>query len=115
MIHIHVQMCLSMLLSVADAALENVLGLFNELAVQVNSVVGHAVGGVVLPEDEVACLLIVLVHLSRVPLTLIAQLFGLGAIAPLISLVRLHVTLRKTLFMIIETNHSHMERGDMSE
>lgn len=82
-------MRLPVLLRVADAPLEDILGFLDELPVQVDGVVGDAAGGVVLPEDELAGLLVVLGHLSRVPLALVAELLGCGAVAALVGLVRL--------------------------
>lgn len=82
-----VQVRLAVLLGVADALLEDVLGLLDELAVQVDGVVGDAALRVVLAEDVVRRLLVVLVHLGRVPLALVAQLLGPGAVALLVGLV----------------------------
>jgi hypothetical protein len=84
-----VQVRLAVLLGVADALLENVLGLLDKLAVQVNGIIGDAARRVVLPKDVVRRLLVVLVHLGRVPLALVAQLLGLGAVAALVGLVGL--------------------------
>jgi hypothetical protein len=58
-------------LGVADALLEDVLGLLDELAVQVDGVVGDAAGGVVLAEDELGRLLVVLGLLLLVPLAFV--------------------------------------------
>lgn len=87
--HDDMQVRLAVLLGVADALLEHVLGLLDELPVEVDRVVGHAARRVVLPEDVVRGLLVVLVHLGRVPLALVAQLLGLGAVAALVGLVGL--------------------------
>lgn len=91
---------LVVLLRVADALLEDVLGLLDELPVQVDRVVGDAARRVVLPEDVLAGLLVVLVHLRRVPLALVAQLLGLGAAAALVRLVSLspHLMLARPVF-----------------
>lgn len=83
------EVSLPVFLGVSDAPLEDVLGLLDELPVQVDGVVGDAPHGVVLPEDVLAGLAVVLVHLGRVPLALVAQLLGFGPVAALVRLVRL--------------------------
>ena len=58
-------------LGVADALLEDVLGLLDELAVQVDGVLGDAAGRVVLAEDELGRLFVVLGLLLLVPLAFV--------------------------------------------
>jgi hypothetical protein len=65
------QMGLPRGLGVADALLEDVLGLFDKLAVQVDGVLRNAAGGVVLAEDELGRLLVVLGLLLLVPLAFV--------------------------------------------
>lgn len=69
--NVHVKVRLPVLLGVADAVLEDILGLLDELAVQVDGVVGDAIHCVVLAEDVVAGLLVVLIHLGRVAFSLV--------------------------------------------
>lgn len=57
---------------VADARLQDVLGLLDKLPVQVDGVVGYAARRVVLAEDVLGRLLVVRLHLRRVPLALVA-------------------------------------------
>lgn len=83
-----VQVRLAVLLGVADALLEDVLGLLDELAVQVQLVAGHAVLGVVLAEDEFGGLLVVFVHLRGVLLARLGEFVGFRAVAGLVGLVR---------------------------
>jgi hypothetical protein len=64
-----VQVRLAGALGVADALLEDVLGLLDELAVQVDGVLGDPAGRVVLAEDELGRLLVVL---RLLPLVLLA-------------------------------------------
>lgn len=95
-------------LGVADALLEDVLGLFNELPVQVNGVLRYAAGSVVLPEDELRRLLVVVGLLLLMPLALIGQLLSSGSIAALIRFMGL----RQTVHMLTITNGTrHMTRS----
>lgn len=96
--HVHVKMRLPLLLGITDAALEDILRLLDELAVQVDGVIGDAGRRVVLPEDVLAGLAVVLVHLSGVPLALVTQLLGLGAVAALVRLVRLCIWGRRLVW-----------------
>lgn len=84
-----VQVRLAARLRVADARLEDVLGLLDELPVQVDRVGGDLVRRVVGAEDVLGRLLVVLLHLGRVGLALVAQLLGPGAIALLVGFVGL--------------------------
>ena len=86
----HMKMVLAMLPRIFNALFQDLLGLLDELAVEVDSVLGDAAGRVVLPEDVLARLPVVLLHLGRVPLALVAELFRRGAVAALVRLVRLH-------------------------
>ena len=72
---------------VADARAQDRLGLVDELAVQVDRVARHAARRVVLAEDELRGLLVVRVLLRRVPLALVGQRLGPGAVAALVGLV----------------------------
>lgn len=85
----HMQMHLPARLGVLDARFENVLGLLDELPVQVDRVVGNAARGVVFAEDVFGRLLVVGVHLSAVLFALVGESFGLGAIAALVCLAGL--------------------------
>lgn len=78
-------MALALLCRVADALLENVLSLLDKLAVQVDRVVRVAAGRIVLAEDELAGLLVVLLHLAAVLLALVAQLLGGRAISVVVG------------------------------
>ena len=91
----HMQMRLAPGLGVADARLQDVLGLLDELAVEVDRVIGHPALRIVLAEDVFRRLLVVLVLLGLVLLPLVGQSLGLGAIAALVRLVRLKVTQRQ--------------------
>lgn len=86
-----VQVRLVARLRVADTRLQHVLGLLHELPVQIDRVVGHLVRRVVGAEDVLGRLLVVLVHLGRVRLALVAQLLGSGAVALLVGLMGLRV------------------------
>lgn len=85
----HVEVRLSALLSVADALLEDLLGFFHELAVQVDSVAVDSAHGVVLAEDEFGGLLVVLVGFGCVRLALLRQFLRPAAVAALVGLLRL--------------------------
>jgi hypothetical protein len=85
----HVKMRLSVLLGVADALLEDLLGLFDKLAVQVDSVARDFAYGVVFAKDELGGLLVVLVGFGCVRLALLRQLFCLAAVAALVGVLRL--------------------------
>jgi hypothetical protein len=77
-------------LGVADALLEDVLGLLDKLAVQVDGVLGDAAGAVVLPEDELRGLLVVLGLFLLVTLAFVRELLSACAVATFIGLVSLH-------------------------
>jgi hypothetical protein len=85
----HVQVRLAVLLGVADALLEDLLGLFDELAVEIDGVAVDFADGVVFAEDEFGGLLVVLVGFGSVRLALLRQLFRAGAIAALVGLLGL--------------------------
>jgi hypothetical protein len=85
----HVQVRLAVLLGVANALLEDLLGLFDELAVKINGVAVDFADGVVFAEDELGGLLVVLVGFGGVRLALLRQLFRASAIAALVGLLRL--------------------------
>ena len=85
----HVEVRLAVLLGVANALLEDLLGFFHKLAVQVDGVTVDFADGVVLAEDELGGLLVVLVGFGGVRLALLRQLFRPGAIAALVGLLRL--------------------------
>ena len=91
----HMQMRLAPGLGVADARLQDVLGLLDELAVEIDRVVGDPALHIVLAEDVFRRLLVVLVLLGLVLLSLVGQSLGLGAIAALVRLVRLKVVQRQ--------------------
>lgn len=85
----HVEVRLSALLGVANALLEDLLGFFHELAVQVDGVAVDSAHGVVLAEDELGGLLVVLVGFGCVRLALLRQLLRAAAVAALVGLLRL--------------------------
>jgi len=70
-----------------DALLEDARRLVGELAVQVDGVLGHAAGRVVLAEDVLGRLPVVVVHGGRMALALVAERLGLRAVAALVGLV----------------------------
>lgn len=83
----HVQMRLSTLLGVADALLENLLGFFDVLAVQVDGIAVDFAHGVVLAKDKLRGLLVVLVGFGSVRFALLRQLFRFCAITSLVCLL----------------------------
>ena len=84
----HVEVRLAILLGIANALLEDLLGFFDKLAVQVDGVAVDFADGVVLAEDELGGLLVVFVGFGCVRLALLRQLFRLGAVAALVGLLR---------------------------
>lgn len=72
-----------------DAGAQDLLGLLNVLAVQVDGVVRHAAGGVVLAEYELGGLLVEGVLLGGVALAFVGEGLGAGAVAALVGLVGL--------------------------
>lgn len=87
--HDDVQVGLVLCARLLDAGLEDILGLLDELAVQVDGVAGHARRGVVLAEDEGRCLLVVRLCSRLVLLPCFGQVMGLGPIAGGVCLVGL--------------------------
>lgn len=85
----YVQVPLAPGLGVANAGLENVLGLLDELTVQVDGVLGHALRVVVLPEYVLRGLLIVALHVGAVLLALVGEALGFGAVAIFVRLAGL--------------------------
>lgn len=77
-------------LGIADARLEDLLGLLDELAVEVDGVVGHAARRVVLAEDVLGRLPVVVVHVGAVPLAFFRLRFGFGMVAAIVRLAGLH-------------------------
>jgi hypothetical protein len=84
-----VQMGLALLLRGANPRAHNLLGLLDELAVQVNGVVRDPARGVVLAEYEFAGLPVVVVGFGRVLLCFDTEIVGAPAVAALICLLRL--------------------------
>lgn len=80
---------MSVLLGVADALLENLLGFFDKLAVQIDGVAGDLTYSVVLAEDELGSLLVVFVGFGCVGLALLRQLMRRAAVAALVGLLGL--------------------------
>lgn len=76
-------------LGVADARLENVFGFFDVQTVQVDSVGCDAVRMVVLPENELGCLLVQSVPGGFVLLAEVGEVFGFGAVAVFVGGVSL--------------------------
>jgi uncharacterized membrane protein YedE/YeeE len=85
----HVEVRLAVLLGVANALLKNLLGFFDELAVQVDSVAGDFAHGIVLTENELRGLLVVFVGFGGMRLALLRQLARPAAIAALVGLLGL--------------------------
>jgi hypothetical protein len=85
--HDNMEMGLSLRLRSAYPCLQNLLCLFNELAVKIYGVSGHAVGGVVLAEYELRGLAVVLIHLCSVLLPFLAQFMGAPPITALVCLL----------------------------
>ena len=79
-------MTLTLRLRCLDALLQDVLGLFNKLAMEVDRVGRHASFGIVLSEDEFRSLSVVLVHRLAVLLALLGQLVSCSTIAPIVCL-----------------------------
>jgi hypothetical protein len=85
----YVQVRLAALLGVTDALLEDLLGFFDVLAVQVNGIAVYFADGVVFAEDEFGGLLVVFVGFCCVILALLRQFVRLAAVAALIGLLGL--------------------------
>lgn len=83
------QMSLTMRLCIFDALLQNLLGLLNELSMQINRVGRYASAGIVLLEDELRRLSIIILHLAPVRLSLLGVLLGAGAITARVRLLGL--------------------------
>lgn len=56
------QMCFTVGSGISDTLLENVLGFFDELTVQIDGVAFNPARGIILAKDEVGGLLVVLIH-----------------------------------------------------
>lgn len=82
------QMRLALSPSSLDALLEDILGLLDKLAMQIDRVAVDAAVRVVLAEDELGRLLVVAVHGRAVLLAFLRELVGGGAVAVLVRLVR---------------------------
>ena len=87
--HNHMEVGLPRGLRVPDALLDDILGLFDELAVQVDGVGDDAVERVVLAEDVVGGLVVVGVHHGAVALALFGEGVRGGAVAALVGLLGL--------------------------
>ena len=85
--HNDVQMAFSSLSRNPDPLFQNILGFFYEQAVEVNGVARDSALGVVFPEDVVARLTVVLVHLRGVGFAFFGQLVGSRSITGLVGLV----------------------------
>jgi hypothetical protein len=83
------KMVLPMRLGVLDPLFQDLLGLLDELTVQIDGVGLDAPVGVVLAEDELRRLSVVLIHLAAVGLALLGELLGGGAIAARVGVLRL--------------------------
>lgn len=83
------QMVLPVCLGISNALLQNILGLLDKLAVQIDGVLSNPPARIVLSEYIFGGLLVVLLHLAAVCLSLLRELFGAGAIAVLVGLLRL--------------------------
>jgi hypothetical protein len=80
---------LSMRLGVLDPFFQDLLGLLDELTVQIDGVGLDAPACIVLAEDKLRRLSVILLHLAAVCLSLLGELLGAGAIAVRIGFLRL--------------------------
>ena len=87
--HNHMKVCLPRGLRVPDALLDDILGLLDELAVQVDGVGSDAVHRVVLAEDVVGGLVVEGVHHGAVALAFFGEGVRRGAVAALVGLLGL--------------------------
>lgn len=90
-VNLHMQVVLAVRLGVADALFQNLLGLLNELTVQVNGVFRDASAGVILTEDELRRLSVVLFHLATMRLALFGELLRSRAITARVGFLRLRL------------------------
>ena len=86
--HDDVEVGLAAGLGVLDARLEDILGLLDELPVQVDGVFSHTPRRVVLAKDVLAGLPVVALHVRPVFLSLFGERLGLGAVAARVRLAR---------------------------
>ena len=73
-------------LSVFDPLLQNLLGFFDKLAVQIDCVRINSSDSIVLAKDKVRSLLVVLIGLCAMRLCFLGQLMCGGSITTLVSL-----------------------------
>lgn len=85
----HMEMGLPSGLSIANAGLQDIFCLFDELAMEIDCVFCYTARCIVLSENELGGLFIVFGLLLLVPLAFIRQLFCLCLIITLISLMGL--------------------------
>ncbi len=83
------QMVLTLGLSGSNAALEDIFGLLDKLAMQVDRVGCYPSFGIVFAEDVFRCLTIVVVLLPEMTSAFFGQLMGGSAISTLEGLMRL--------------------------
>ena len=81
------QMALSPLSRNPDSLFQDIFSLFYEQAVEINGIARDTALGVVFPEDVVARLVVVLVHLRCVGFAFFRELVGARSIAGFVGLV----------------------------
>lgn len=94
-------MRLSMLLSILDALLQNILSLLDKQSMQINGIVRNTSRGVVLAEDKLRRLLVVLIAIGLMAFALLRKIVGSAAVPTLVRLprpleARLHLSLLAT-------------------
>lgn len=85
----HMQMVLAGALCVLDSLFQNLFGLFNELAVEVNGIPINSSYRIVLTEDELGRLSVVVVRLLSMFLRLLRQVVSSTSISTCVCLLRL--------------------------
>ena len=78
-----------MRLGVLNPLFQDLLGLLDELPVQIDGICLNAPAGIVLTEDKLRRLFVVLLHLAAVGLSLLGELLGAGAIPVRVGFLRL--------------------------
>ena len=86
---LHMQMCFTMGSGISYSLLENILGLLEELTVQIDGVAFDPPGGIILAEDEVRGLLIVLVHHCAMSFALFGEPVSGGSVPSFIGVAGL--------------------------
>jgi hypothetical protein len=103
----HMQVVLTSTLCVLDSLLQNLLGLFDKLTVQINRVRVDSANHVVLTENVLGGLSVVVVGLLSMTLCFLGQVVGGTAIAASVGLLRLCGTvLTLAVFLAREVSQS---------